>query len=76
MKSGLSVKPHWRNIFPGLQKSRKNLNEKSHRIWIVSHTRWDFNMRPLFAAYIQIQNLPPYDDRFYFLLSLIGGAYQ
>ena len=42
---------HWRNIFPGLQRSKRNVNEKSHRIWIVSHTRWDFNIHRLFTSY-------------------------
>ena len=46
-----------RNILPGLQKSRRNVNDKSHRIWIVSHIWWDFNMRRLFAAYIQNSSL-------------------
>lgn len=47
----LSPKTHWRNIFPGFKKSRMNANEKSHRIWIVSHVRWDFNMHRLFTDY-------------------------
>lgn len=50
-RNGRNETLRWRNIFPGLQKSRKNVNEKSHRIWIVSHTRWDFNMHRLFTAY-------------------------
>lgn len=51
-KSGLSVRLHWRNIFPGLRRSRRNVNEKSHRIWTISHTRWDFNRHRLFTAYV------------------------
>ena len=55
MRSGLSVKLHWRNIFPGPRRFKKNVNEKSHRIWIVSHTRWDFNIHRLFTAYDRIE---------------------
>ena len=51
MRNGPGVRLHWRNIFPGLRRPRRNVNEKSHRIWIVSHTRWDFNIHRLFTAY-------------------------
>ena len=51
-RNGRNETLRWRNIFPGLLKSRKNVNDKSHRIWIVSHIWWDFNMRRLFTAYV------------------------
>ena len=36
-RNGRNETLRWWNIFPGLLKSRKNVNDKSHRIWIVSH---------------------------------------